>query len=354
MHTKQMVLTQFREDLTLQEAPVKLSQPGEVLVNIVEVGVCQCDIQAWQGLDQHALLPMVPGHEGLGRVMDVRGDKSDIQGHPIRQGDLVVWNRDVSCGKCHFCTVLREPEHCPWRVQYGSSRNGSFTEYQVLDANTDILKIEGDWSVELMSLAVCAGGTVARVMELRPPTPQETVLIIGSGSVGVFAAAFAKSLGVQTIIVVGSTERRLQACRQAGATHVLNRTLLSYDERARIIREWTETRGADWVLEAGGTVEALREAMDAVRPGGTCFTAGFGAVSGTFALDPSVDLIQKGLTLRGVWQGRMQHVIRACQLVRDHAEAFQGLVTHRFHMDRATEALRAAGQMDAVKAVLVP
>lgn len=354
MQAKQMVLTQFGEDLVLQQGLLRLEQTGEVLVKIVEAGVCHFDVQSWQGRDRQTLLPVVPGHEAIGMVVDVRGEKRDAEGQALAQGDLIVWSRDVACAECHFCRVLHEPEHCPWKVRYGTTRNGSYADYQVLDAKTEVLKVDGGLGLETMTLVTCAGAIVGYAVEWRPPRPDETVLIVGSGSLGLCAVAFAKALGVQVIMVVGSMERRLQACQQLGATQVWHRMSFSREERLRAIRELTEGRGADWVMEAGGTEEALHEALNAARPGAVCFTTGFGAPEVACSLHPAVDLIQKGITLRGVGQSRMTHLVRARELVRDNPEAFQGLVTHRFKMDQATDALRATSQPDMVKAVLVP
>lgn len=354
MYAKQMVMTQFGEDLVPQQGAVRFEQPGEVLVKIVEAGVCHFDVHSWQGKDQSTLLPVVPGHEAIGLVMDVKGEKKDAEGDVLAQGDLIVWQRDVACGECHFCRILHQPEHCPWALRYGATRNGSYADFQVLDAKTEVLKVDGGSDLEMMTLITCAGAMVGYAVEWRPPKPDETVLVVGSGSLGMLAVAFAKSLGVKMIMVVGSTERRLQACQQLGATHVMNRMFLSLEERLRLVRDCTEGRGADWVLEAGGTGEALREAMDAARAGGVCFTAGLGSADAVFTLNPSIDLVQKGLTLKGLWQGRMSHMTRARQVIRESAETFQGLVTHRFKMDRATEALRAMSQPDVVKAVLIP
>jgi threonine dehydrogenase-like Zn-dependent dehydrogenase len=357
-----VVLRAFGQPLVLEEIPIPPLAPGQVLVTIEAAGVCGSDLHMWRGHDPRTPLPMLLGHEGVGRVLDTGGQKVDIHGRHLRVGQRILWERGVTCGQCYYCTVLHEPALCAQRWVYGIYRsldvpphlNGCYASHIILDPRTQILPLDEEDDPALFVAASCSGATAAHGFDLSPAQVGDTVVIMGPGPIGAFSVAFACADGAEQVVAVGGTQARLDFCSHLGATHTLNRQKTSPQERLAIIRDLTHGRGADLVIEASGSVAAAQEGLGFLRHGGTLSLVGFGTPVGDMSLPPFETLVRKNARLQGVWVSDVRHTFRAISLLRRNSPAFAGLVTHRFPLSEATQALQAVSSRQAMKAVLLP
>src|SRR4030067_1783177 len=103
MDAKAMVLEKFNEPLILKTFPVPNLKEGEVLFKIEAAGGCGSHVHQWEGRDPRIRLPMILGHEGAGEVVELRGDKKDGYGIPLRVGGEGLWSRGVTCGHRYIC-----------------------------------------------------------------------------------------------------------------------------------------------------------------------------------------------------------------------------------------------------------
>lgn len=357
-----MVLERFKSPLVERSFSVVPLFGGEVLVRMAAAGICGSDVHMWRGEDERTPLPMILGHEGVGYVASSGGPVRDMNGRLVREGDLVAWNRGVSCGHCFQCSVKRTPSLCPDRWAYGIHRgsserpylNGCYSTHIVLSAGTDIFVIDGGPSLDPAAIvgASCSGATVAHAFELAPPEPGDTVVVQGPGPLGMFAVAFARFLGAGQVIVVGGTPSRLELARRMGASHVLHRGATTEEERRQTILDLTAGRGADLVVEAAGVAEAFEEGVRLVRAGGTYVSVGFGVPAGLASLDCFRDVVRRNLRIQGVWVSDTRHMRDALELVMAQPAKFRELVGPRYPLEQANEALRAMEDRSAVKAVL--
>ena len=362
MESQAMVLEKFNEPLVVRTFPVASLREGEALVKIEAAGVCGSDVHMWEGRDPRIRLPMILGHEGVGEIVDVNGEKRDVHGRPLKRGDRVLWNRGVTCGHCYFCRVKMEPSLCPYRWVYGIHTScaeppyltGNYSEYLLLVREVDLFKIETDVDLQVFVPASCSGATAAHAFELSQMESGDSVLVQGVGPLGIFTVAFAKSFGASQIIAIGGTEERLHMCRSFGATLTLNRHRLSQKERKEAVMEATHGRGADVAFEMAGEPDALKESISLARTGGSCVSAGFGEPHGTMNLDCFHDLNRKNLRLQGIWASDAKHTHMALQLVLSRIQEFKKLITHRFPLEKANDAIQAMKTKEAVKAVLLP
>jgi L-iditol 2-dehydrogenase len=106
------VLTEFGKPLEIREFPILGPEPGGLVVTVEAATVCGTDVHNWQGHTSSLKPPVVPGHEGVGRIIAF-GDhaEADSRGTPLALGDRVVWGH-ANCGKCHACTMLRDETLC--------------------------------------------------------------------------------------------------------------------------------------------------------------------------------------------------------------------------------------------------
>ncbi len=357
-----MVLEAFNQPLVMREFEIPSLQDGEVLIKLEAAGVCGSDVHMLRGEDPRTPLPIILGHEGVGRILEVKGEKRTVEGELLKSGDLILWNRGVSCHRCFHCAVLNEPALCKNRKVYGINRsskvapyvNGCYSQEMLLTADTDIFKVAADVDPAILVSASCSGATVAHAFDLHRPDFGDTVLIQGPGPLGVYAVAFAKQLGAQEIIVIGGSENRLQTCREFGATLTLNRRELSLEDRKQAIMDKTRGRGVDFVVEAVGDPSAVHEGIKLVRSGGAYVSIGFSQPPGNCQIDFFQEVVSKNLKIQGVWVSGTRHTWQAMKLVLERPELFARMITHRFSLEQANEALAAMAQRDALKAVLAP
>jgi threonine dehydrogenase-like Zn-dependent dehydrogenase len=305
---------------------------------------------------------MIPGHEGVGEIVELKGEKKDVDGILLKIGDKVLWNRSITCGHCYFCKVKMQPSLCPSRWVYGIHTScveppyltGNYAEYLLLVAATDLFKIETDADLETFVSASCSGATAAHAFDLSGIESGDSILVQGVGPLGIFAIAFAKSSGASQIVAIGGTEERLKIAQSFGATQIFNRHQLSLKERKEAVMELTQGRGVEVAFEMAGEPDALKESISLVRIGGSCVSAGFGEPHGTIELDCFHDIGRKNLRLQGIWVSDVRHTYMALQLILSRMEDFKKLITHRFPLDQANEAIRVMKSKEAVKAVLLP
>ena len=357
-----MVLEAFNQPLVMRDFEIPPLQDGEVLIRLEAAGVCGSDVHMLRGEDPRTPLPIILGHEGVGRVLEVKGEKRTVEGELLKSGDLILWNRGVSCHRCFHCAVLNEPSLCKNRKVYGINRsskvapyvNGCYSQEMLLTADTDIFKVTGEVDPAILVSASCSGATVAHAFDLHRPDFGDTVLIQGPGPLGVYAVAFAKQMGAQEIIVIGGSENRLQTCREFGATLTLNRRELSLEDRKQAIMDKTRGRGVDFAIEAVGDPSAVHEGIKLVRSGGAYVSIGFSQPPGNCQIDFFQEVVSKNLKIQGVWVSGTRHTWQAMKLVLERPELFARMITHRFSLEQANEALAVMAQRDALKAVLVP
>ncbi|MHB1318895.1 MAG: zinc-binding dehydrogenase [Anaerolineae bacterium] len=362
MNALAAVLTQFNEPLELAEIPIPALTTGQVLVEITAAGVCGSDVHMWRGQDPRTPRPIILGHEGVGRVAEAKGPRHDIYGQPVSAGDLVSWERGVACGHCYYCAVLHQPSLCAERWAYGIHRsslvppylNGCYASHVVLDARTDIIPLKDTDDPALMVAACCSGATAAHTFDLVHVETGDTVVVFGPGPVGVFSVALARAAGAEHVAMIGGSAGRLALGHEAGATTILDRHATSIEERRQTILDLTQGRGADLVIEASGAISAATEGLDLLRRGGTLALVGFGTPVGEMTVAPFEQIVRKNVRVQGVWVSDIRHALRAVSVIRRDPRAFAGLVTHRFPLQEATEAIVAVESRKALKAVLVP
>ncbi|HHW01751.1 MAG TPA: alcohol dehydrogenase catalytic domain-containing protein [Thermoanaerobacterales bacterium] len=360
--TLAMVLKDFNKPLIPEEIEIPDLRENEILVRIKAAGVCGSDVHMWKGQDPRVALPLILGHEGVGEVVEINGDVKYVNGEAIKTGDMILWNRGVSCGHCYYCAVLNEPSLCPNRKVYGINisrnefpyLNGCYSEYIIIRSGMDIFKVPKNVDPAILVSASCSGATTAHGFDIVKPNVGDVVLIQGPGPIGIFSTAFAKASGAREIIVIGGSETRLNLCKEFGATVTINRKKSDEKQRKDIIMDLTNNRGVDFAVEAVGYPEALREGLDLIRIGGTYLSIGFGQPMGTIEFDGYKDLVHKNLRIQGVWVSSTRHTHQAMNLVLSNEKLFEKMITHRFDLKDANRALDVMDSKEAVKAVLIP
>lgn len=357
-----MVLRAFNKPLEMTEYPLPELSDGEVLVRIAAAGVCGSDVHIWRGHDPRTPTPIILGHEALGHVEQIGGQKTDINGLQLRPGDLVGWDRGVVCGECFFCVVKKQPYLCPGRKVYGISISckepphlkGGYATHMVLDAKTNVLKLPEGASPDLLVSASCSGATAAHAVEQCDIRQGDTVVIVGAGSLGLFALAFVLNRGAAQVAAVDVEQSRLDLAAEFGATHVLHATETSPSHRLDFVKDLTHGRGADVVIDCSGYAPAITDGIRMCCRGGTYTMPGIAVPVGETPVRFYEDVSIRNLVIRGVWVSDTSHFRQAVEVVLSKRYPFDRLVSRTFNLEEANDALGATENREVLKAVIKP
>jgi aryl-alcohol dehydrogenase len=320
---------------------VELAGPeaGEVLVRVAASGICQTDVHARDGYFPTPY-PAVYGHEGAG-VVERIGDGVE----KVKPGDPVIMVFP-SCGTCLYCTSGK-PAYClaASRLKhFGTRANGStvmtrngapvfscffqqssFATF-ALATERNVVKVTKEVPLDLLAAIPCGINTgVGAVLNVLRPQPGDAFAVFGAGTVGLAGLMAARIAGCEPIIAVDLHPNRLALARFLGATHTVDAA--SLDPVAEI-RNATEGLGVRVSLEAAGSPQTLRQAVDCLRPLGTCCLAGSSRKGTEAGVDMSI--LQNGRTIRGCIQGDSvpdQFVPRLIDLYRAGKLPIEQIVT---------------------------
>ncbi|OKJ37233.1 zinc-binding dehydrogenase [Streptomyces sp. CB01580] len=360
-----VVLEEFNASPRLREFPLPQAPDGGVIVACGYGGICGTDLHLQQGhLDIPT--PLVLGHEGLGVVRELgAGTRHDATGAPLAAGDTVMWASSIACGVCPPCRLHREPTLCERRRTYGVNRaladgpelSGAWADHIVLEPGTTVIKVpDATDPLAAMSLA-CAGPTVAHALyERRPVRLGETVVVQGSGPVGLAAAAFARLAGAAKVIIVGGPAGRLARAASAGIGDVHLDIVGAADPEAVLqqVRAATGGGGADLVIECAGVPAAVGQGLTLARRGGSYLIIGQYTDAGDTLINPH-QIVHRQLDVVGSWAFTGAHLVEYVRLLPALTAHFDlaSLVTP-FPLERHADALTAVADGSVMKAVLMP
>jgi len=272
---KALLLSEVKK-LQVVEMPVPACGPTDLLVKVKACGICGSDIHGFDGSSGRRIPPLVMGHEAAGIVQDVG---ADVQGFKI--GDRVTFDSTVSCGKCHYCRK-GSINLCENRQVLGVScnefrRQGAFAEFVTVPQNIayhipDSLPFEHAAMIEAVSIAVHAANRTPRSIG-------GSVVVVGSGMIGLLCIQTLKIAGFAKIIAVDLEDEKLQLAKKLGATHTIN---AKTEDTVSLVLRWTEGRGADAAMEVVGANKPVSTCFQVVRRGGAVTLVG--------NLTPSVEL----------------------------------------------------------------
>ncbi|NLS11174.1 alcohol dehydrogenase catalytic domain-containing protein [Nesterenkonia sp. MY13] len=221
------------------EVPAPTPTGQEVLLRVERAGVCHTDTHLREGgydlgsagvmslKDRGIEYPMVMGHEVVGVVEQV-GDQVET----VKPGDQRLIYPWVGCGECRECRAGRDNQ-CATGRNLGVARQGGYAEYILVPDEKYLADIEGlepSWAATLACSGLTAYSAVDRIMPLDPDEP---VVIIGAGGLGLAAIAVLRYRGHENICVVDVSEANLALARELGATH----TVVSDEQAATQIAE---------------------------------------------------------------------------------------------------------------------
>ncbi len=347
--TMQAAVYRGKNDVRLEAVEVPAPGPGEVLIRVHTCGICGTDLKKIATGSHSA--PRIFGHETTGQIVAM-GDA--VEGFDI--GDRVMVFHHIPCGECFYCKH-KVFAQCPVYKKVGATAGfepsgGGFAEYVLaMDwiVRKGLVKIPDHVSYEQASF-IEPVNTCMKAMETLRLAPGETVLVIGQGPIGIMLAVLARRAGA-TVVTSDLYPQRLTMSESYGLRHNVN---ASQTDPMQLVREMTNGRGADAVILATAGNSLIRPAIDAARPGGRVMLFAQTQRS-EVTIDPAAVCVDEK-TLMGSYSASVDLQEENVRLVFSDDVDFARLITHRFPLGQAVEALHLASHPgpDSLKVVIQP
>lgn len=331
--------------LELRDVPEPRPAPNQVLIEVKAAGICGTDIHV-----KHDEFPYWPpvilGHEFAGEVVEVGSEVTDW-----RVGDRVVGEpHTLACGKCWLCRT-GNIQICPEKRSPGWGIDGAFAKYLAYPPHL-LHRLPESLSFVEAALTEPTANIVTDMLERGKVEPEDFVVVLGPGPIGLIAAMAARAEGARAVMVVGTDADealRLKTAREIGADHVVN--LQREDPVARCL-ELTGGRGADLVVECSGAPPAIASAVDYVRKLGRICAIG---LTGKKPVQLDWDKFQgKVCTLTFNMSTFYTSWDRALSMLALGKVDAKAIITHEFPLAEWEAAFEAVENLTALKAVLIP
>lgn len=357
---KAAVCREFGAPLVIEEVEIDPPQADEVMVRLSACAICHSDIHYLEGAWGGAL-PAVYGHEAAGVVESVGPGAARA-----KPGDHVVVSLLRSCGACFYC-AQDAPHLCEARFALDREsrlrdrtgapivqglRTGAFAE-RVVVHESQIAPVPRKMPPESASLLACGVITgVGAVSNTAQVPPGASVVVIGTGGVGLNSIQGAALAGARVIVAVDPSADKRAAAMAFGATHAIDPM---EEDSPAAVRALTAGRGADYVLVTVGSAQAIERGIALLRREGTLVIVGM-PPAGVKAAFEVADFANDGQRILGSKMGSTRLPVEIPKLVALYEQGrlkLDELITARYPLEEINEAIAAVNRSEALRNVIV-
>lgn len=294
------------EDLQLHAVPLPECASGDILIETSAVGICGSELSGYLGKNSLRRPPLVMGHEAAGRIAQTGAEMTLADGTTGQVGMRVTFNPLIVCGTCDRCRVGLTML-CRQRQLIGAHRPGAFASFVAVPAAQcwPVPESLSDVSASLAEPLACA----VRAVSLAQTSPQESLLILGAGPIGLFCLAVARTLGIEKILVSDMLPSRLAIAQRWGASTVLNARTTDVAQAVQDVCQG----GAATVIDAVGAAATRTQALQAVVPGGRVVFIGLHDEESLLATNY---LIRQEITITGSFSYTHQNFAHALTMLQ--------------------------------------
>jgi L-iditol 2-dehydrogenase len=336
------------EDIVITETSDP-SLPGQgILLRVDTCAVCGTDVKMYRNGYAAAKLPLIPGHELAGTIVQIKGDFPGLH-----ESMRVAVAPNIPCGQCYYCRTGQQTA-CDHLQTIGVDRDGGFAEYLAIPATAVeagcVFPIPQGVASEEAAL-IDPASCVVNACELSRVKMGDSVVVLGAGPAGCLAVEVSRAFGAsRTILVHRSSGRLTQAAFTRASVFVDS----SSEDVLQRVRKETGGRGADVVIVACGTSEAQEQAIQMVAKRGSVNLFG-GLPKGSAAIQFDSNLVHyKESSVVGTHGGTNRHSELALQMIADGRIKAREYVTHRFSLEEYPAALRMAEAKTGLKVFVYP
>ncbi len=335
--------------IKLEEVDIAEIGPEEILVKVKTTLTCGTDVKMYKRGHPKIKPPMILGHEFAGTVAEV-GDKASDR---FKAGQRVAVANSAPCNNCLFCKIGK-PNLCEHLLEtlIGFSVDGAFAEYiripaPIVRQNTYKMpdNIPFEEAAMLEPLACAINGNDAVNINLG-----DTVVIIGSGPIGLMHLQLARLKGASKVIITDLRKERLNIASRLGADVVID---ASTEDQLSRVKELTKGLGADVVIEAVGLSQTWELAVKMTRKAGTTLFFG-GCPSGAKITLDTERIHYEDLTLKGIFHHTPLSVRKAYNLISSGKFDGKSMITDKMPLSELEHALQKMDRGDSLKIAIIP
>ncbi len=332
-------------NIELRDVPEPTMAPDQVMLEIKATGICGTDIHILHDAFPY-WPPVIMGHEFAGEIIAV-GDQ--VEGWQV--GDRVVGEpHTLACGKCYLCRT-GNIQICPEKRSPGWGIDGAFTKYLPYPPHL-LHRIPDTMTYEEAALVEPTANIVTDVLERAKVEPEDFVVVLGPGPIGLTAAMAARAEGARAVMLVGveaDEPLRLKTARELGIDHVVN---LQQEDPVEKCLELTDGRGADLLVECSGAPPAIASTPQYIRKLGRICAVG---LTGKRPVEFDWDAAQaKVCTIIFNMSTFYTSWDRAISMIASGKINAKAITTHILPLERWQEGFDAIENMEALKVVLIP
>ena len=330
MHSGRLVIAKEQE-FAIREYDVPEPHPNALVIKQELAGICGTDLHNWQnGFDRETVL----GHENVGIIVSQGKEvTTDYMGNKVQEGDRIIFRPGTDGGEGAY-GFYYEPDVAPHFV-------GGFADYIYLGKRgTQFIKTSLPPEVAVLTEPFTVG--VHAVMRGQIEFG-DTVVVQGSGAIGLVTTICAKVSGAGKIIVVGGPAERLELARKYGADVVIDiETVTSAEERMELVlAETPKGQGADRVFECAGFLPATPEGLSYLRKNGTFVEVGHFVDMGTLEFNINKSLMVRNCRLEAIWGSDNDHFVRAMPILEKLEFSYAEMVSHVLPLGQVKEGFLA-------------
>ncbi|MBL8930531.1 MAG: zinc-binding dehydrogenase [Kineosporiaceae bacterium] len=356
---------------------------GALLMQVELSGICGTDKHTYLGetkqyagtpAETDTPFPIIQGHENVGIVAEITpaaAERIEFSGRKLSVGDRITMCPDVVCGHCHECRHVMGYVWCENSECYGNSFTsataphllGGWAEYLYVRPDTFVYKVPDGLSPRVAVLAELMACTASldKVKEfssyaLEGFNSGDTVVVIGTGPLGLLHVAKADMMGAGQIIATDLSAYRLEWARRCGAEITLDVTATTPEERIAAVRAATGGRGADVVLHMANSPASFIEGIEMLKRGGLMLEMGNFADTGEVSMNIHRHVCSKNIRLVGLTNHPSTGYHPALRLLERYADRypFEEMVTHTFGLDEVDTAMRTSMSPESMKVAITP
>ena len=343
---------QFDESIngfTLEQAALPALKSGELLVRNSYTTICRSDLYTFQGKRKEKN-PTILGHEIVGHIIAIAPDAvpTDLRGKTLEIGDRITWGIYASNPDSVYA-AKGIPQKAEDLFKYGheqitaeSTLHGGLAEYIILRKNTPIIVLQNDaMPDQVASLVNCSVATVAGAIRVAGQLADQTVLVSGTGMLGIIACAMAKTGGAKKVIAVDADQERATLALSFGADWALGANLMPFFPQ--VGEASSSPTKVDIVLEFSGMPSAMESTLEMLDVGGTAVWIGATFPQASIPVNAE-KMIRRVLTIKGLHNYNQHDLVAAVDFLEAEYQTFDfdALVHGGFTLDQTTAAYQYA------------
>jgi propanol-preferring alcohol dehydrogenase len=325
------------EPLEVQQVETPRPRGSQVLVKVESSGVCHSDIHLWEGgyeglegqflktTDRGVKYPLTPGHEIAG-VVDSLGEEAE----GFTKNEKVLVYPWIGEGRCPACRIGQE-NLCDKPRSLGVYRDGGYAEYVLVPSYRYLLKMDEDMDANASATLSCSALTAYGAIKNADLKPNDNVVIVGAGGLGLMAIQLAKAVTGSKIIAMDLNDEKLEAAKKNGADNIINSRK---EDPVNAVMELTDKMGADAVVDFVNASKTVESNIQFLRRRAKLVLVGL--FGGELKLS-LVSMPTRAYRLIGSYTGTLSEMVELVSLAR--RGVIKPLVSNQFRLDQATEAL---------------